>query len=238
MRPELSITKGRLAHFAAALLCLALVAADDKPAARPAPAPPRSLFDGSTLEGWKPCYSKGGELKVVEGALTMPAGKPMTGIVTTRTDLPTVDYELSYEARRTAGTDFFAAATFPVNDSFVTLVNGGWGGNITGLSSINGADASENQTAAFFRYTNNTWHAFRIVVTGEAILCHVDDKPVVQLAHKDLKLSTRIETRATEPLGFATWNTAGALRKIQVRRLTEAEVTAADKVVKQLEDSK
>jgi hypothetical protein len=222
------------ARLAAALLSLALVAADDT---QPS-APPRSLFDGSTLDGWKPCYSKGGELKVVDGALILPLGKPMTGIVSTRTDLPSVDYELTYEARRTAGTDFFAAATFPVNASFVTLVNGGWGGNITGISSINGVDASENQTATFVRYKDQTWYAFKVVVTGDVILGYVDGKPVVQLSHKDLQLSTRIETRATEPLGFATWNTAGALRKIQVRRLTPAEVVAADKIVSQLEEGK
>ena len=44
------------------------------------------------------------------------------------------------------GGDFFATLTFPVDDSFCTFVTGGWGGDIVGLSSIDGWDASDNET--------------------------------------------------------------------------------------------
>jgi len=189
-----------------------------------------SLFDGKTLEGWAPCFKRGGEVAVKDGEIRMPVGNPMTGITTTHDDLPRVDYELTYEAMRTEGADFFAAATFPVEEEFVTLVNGGWGGSITGLSRVNGADASENQTGGFVTYRNNTWYHFRVVVTDDVILCYIDDKLVVSLDHDDLELDTRLETRVNEPLGFSTWESAGALRKIQMRRLTEAEVEAANDV--------
>lgn len=103
---------------------------------------------------------------------------------------------------------------------------------MTGLSSLNGADASENETNRFVKYEDKTWYTFRVRVTGETIRCRVDGKEVVALRHRDLQLGTRIETRACRPLGFATWNTGGALRKIEVRPLTPAEVEATDKVDK------
>jgi hypothetical protein len=148
----------------------------------------------------------------------------MTGITTTRRDLPTTDYELSYEAQRLTGTDFFAAATFPVGKSFLTLVNGGWGGSVTGLSSLNGSDASENETNHFVKYENKTWYKFRLQVTDRAIVCWVGEKPIIALDHRDMQLATRIETRPNQPLGFATWDSTGAIRNITIRPLTAAEI--------------
>jgi len=190
-----------------------------------------SLFDGKTLDGWKPAdYAGAGELRVEDGTLVMPAGNPMTGVVCTREDLPLTDYELTYEAMRISGSDFFAAATIPVGKSHATFVNGGWGGSITGLSSLNGADASENQTGRFFKYEDKTWYTFRIRVTAATIRCAIDGKEVVTLDHRGLQVATRIESRACRPLGFATYRTAGALRKVVVRKLTAEEVAATDKV--------
>jgi hypothetical protein len=191
------------------------------------------LFDGKTLDGWKKTdFSRPGEVKVEGGAIVMPAGRPMTGVTCTRRDLPATDYELSYEAMRLAGGDFFAAATFPVGKSHITLVNGGWGGTVTGLSSLNGADASENETTRSYKYKDRTWYKFRVRVTGRAIRCWVDDEPVVGVDIEGLQVGTRPEVRANRPLGFATWETAGAVRKVEVRPLTPAEVAETDKAVK------
>lgn len=183
------------------------------------------LFDGKSLAGWKSTgHYKAGAIEVAEGALRLPIGGPMTGIVSTREDLPRLDYELTYEAKRTEGRDFFAAATFPVGAACVTFVNGGWGGNVTGVSSINGADASENSTNTFVKYENETWYRFRIRVTGRRIRCWVDDRQVVDLDHADLTLGTRVESRACEPLGFATYRSEGWIRNVTLRPLTAAEV--------------
>ncbi len=154
----------------------------------------------------------------------------MTGITTTRKDLPRTDYELTYEAMRTSGTDFFAAATFPVGESCITLVNGGWGGFVTGLSSLNGMDASENETTRTIKYENEKWYRFRVRVTADVIRCWVDDKEVVAVEHKEKHVRTRVEVRSNEPLGFANWKSGGALRKIEVRPLSPAEVAATNKV--------
>jgi hypothetical protein len=191
------------------------------------------LFDGKSLAGWERTdFANAGEVKVEEGRIVMGEGRPMTGITTTRKDLPRVDYELSYEAMRLEGSDFFAAATFRVGDSYLTLVNGGWGGNVTGLSSLDGMDASENETGQFVKYENRTWYRFRIRVTADVIRCEVDGKPVVTLEHRDHQLGTRIETRANQPLGFANYDSSSAIRDIAIRPLTPAEVEATNNSLK------
>lgn len=183
------------------------------------------LFDGKGLDGWKATdFYKPGEAAVEDGAIILKVGHPMTGVTTTRKDLPKTNYELSYQAKRLKGQDFFAAATFPVGDSFLTFVNGGWGGNVTGVSSIDGADASENQTGTYLKYQDNTWYSFRIRVTADVVRCWVDGKEIVDVDIKGRQLGTRIESRASQPLGFATWETSGAVRKIEIRKLTPDEV--------------
>ncbi|WP_337174208.1 DUF1080 domain-containing protein [Paludisphaera sp.] len=200
--------------------CLGLIAADEPPGTI-------ELFDGKTLDGWKKTPFYGADVvdvRVEDGAIVLPEGRSMSGVTSTREDLPKVDYELTYEAKRTAGNDFFAAATFPVGDGFVTLVNGGWGGNITGLSCLDGADASENQTTTGHRYKDDVWYRFRVRVTADAVRCWIDDKEVVKVDIRDRVLSTRIQVRASEPLGFATWESAGMVRKASLRPLAPAEV--------------
>lgn len=190
-----------------------------------------SLFDGKSLDGWKKVDFVGtAEVKVEDGAIVMGAGQSMTGITSTRKDLPTTNYELDYEAMRVSGHDFFAAATFPVGASFITLVNGGWGGGVTGLSSLDGIDASENETMQAVKYQDKTWHRFRVRVTDQVIRCWIDDKLIVAVNHQSRKVSTRIEVRRNQPLGFATWETSGAVRAIKVRPLTPDEVAEADKL--------
>ena len=140
----------------------------------------KTLFDGKSLDGWKKCdFYKAGDVKVEAGMIIMSKGMSMSGITSTRRDLPTLNYELRYEAMRLAGRDFFAAATFPVGKSYITLVNGGWGGGVTGLSSLDGMDASENETTKSFRYENKTWYRFRVRVTEKMIRCLIDDKEII-----------------------------------------------------------
>ncbi|QEH34766.1 hypothetical protein OJF2_33080 [Aquisphaera giovannonii] len=190
----------------------------------------RALFDGKSLDGWKKAdFFGAGVVEVRDGTIVLGTGQSMTGITTTRGDLPKVDYELSYEAMKLSGQDFFAAATFPVGDAFITFVNGGWGGNVTGLSSLDGQDASENETTRSFRYAEKTWYKFRVRVTGTTIRAWIDDKEMAAVRYKDRRVSTRIETRRNQPLGFASYETAGAIRNIEVRPLTPAEVAGTEK---------
>lgn len=215
------MSRSRLFGFA--LACVVSIGADE-------PASKRVLFDGKSLDGWKKVESyKTGGVKVEDGAIVLEAGGPMTAVVSTRTDLPTTDYELSFEAKRTTGQDFFAAATFPVGKGFITLINGGWGGSVTGLSSINGSDASENETRRFVKYQNDTWYRFRVQVTDDVIRCWVDDKEAFAVNHKGQEVKTRIETRTHQPLGFASYRSTGLVKGVQVRKLTSSEVAETNK---------
>jgi len=209
----------RVRAFSLAIVTLLAIttfdpAAGDEPAR---PTAPIALFDGRTLDGWKPVAGgRSGQVAVVDGVLTLAAGGPMTGVTSTRVDLPKTNYSLSFEAKRTDGNDFFAAATFPVGSSFVTLVNGGWGGSVTGLSLINGASAAENATNHFVKYQNDVWYRFTIQVTDRVIRCLVDDREVFALDHAETQLKTRIENRSNEPLGFASYRSSGAIRRVEV----------------------
>lgn len=189
------------------------------------PAQSLVLFDGKSLDGWRATEIRNaGAVGVEDGAIVMARGKVMTGITSTREDLPRTNYELVYEARRIDGSDFFAAATFPVGKSHITLVNGGWGGSVTGLSSLAGADASENDTTTFIRYENGKWYRFRVWVTDETIRAWVDDKVIIDVDLMGRAPRTRIEVRRCEPLGFATWDTSGAVRKVEIRPLKPEEL--------------
>src|SRR5208282_6290351 len=75
----------------------------------------KSLLDGKSLTGWKSVdFGDEGKVSVQDGAVVMEKGRPMTGIVYTRGDFPKIDYEVTLEARKIAGEDFFCTTTFPV----------------------------------------------------------------------------------------------------------------------------
>ena len=67
-----------------------------------------SLFDGKTLARWKVTNFGGeGDCQIVDGELVVEAGYPMSGVTYTGKDLPKTNYELSFDAMKTQGDDFF-----------------------------------------------------------------------------------------------------------------------------------
>ena len=110
----------------------------------------KALFDGKSLAGWKEANFGGeGEVRIDKGAIVLEPGNDLTGVTFAGKDFPRTNYEVALEGKKLKGRDFFCTTTFPVGKEFCSLVVGGWGGSVVGLSSINGADASENETAAF-----------------------------------------------------------------------------------------
>ena len=81
---------------------------------------------------------------------------------------PKTNYEIRFEATRIKGGDFFASLTFPVGESHCTWVTGGWGGDIVGLSSLDGWDASDNETRTYYTFETSRWYAFRLQEIGRA----------------------------------------------------------------------
>ncbi len=187
----------------------------------------KPLFDGKSLAGWESTSFGGeGEVKVQDGAVLLGVGNDMTGINSTRGDLPKMDYELRLEGKRIEGNDFFCTTTFPVGDTHCSLVMGGWGGGVVGLSTVDGLDASENKTKTLRSFKRGQWYRVRIRVNRERIQAWIDDQQVVNLATKGRKVSIRPECEACRPLGIATWRTSGAIRGIAYRPLKDDEKAA------------
>ncbi len=219
-------------------LCLLLAAvahAQDKaPELPPAPNPlPKagewqSLFDGKTLAGWKETpFSGRGKVTVQDGTIVLWDGA-MTGITRT-TWFPRINYEVRMDAMRVSGYDFFAGITFPVGDSYLTWINGGWGGRLVGISSIDDADASENETARVVEFENKRWYSLLLRVTDDSVEAWIDGEQVIGVATPGRKLSLRFgEIDLSIPFGIATYSTTGALRKIEYRLLPPAAQEAKD----------
>src|SRR5439155_11674076 len=107
----------------------------------------KKLFDGKSMAGWTASdFGGGGKVHVKDGAILMEIGDSMTGITYAGKDFPKMDYEVTFEAKRVEGDDFFCTTTFPVGDEYCSFVVGGWGGSIVGLSSVGFQDASSNET--------------------------------------------------------------------------------------------
>jgi hypothetical protein len=179
------------------------------------------LFDGKTLENWQSTKFGGeGAVKVEDGQIILERGPAnLTGITWTGPELPKTNYELALQAMILDGNDFFAGITFPVADSFCSLILGGWGGTVVGLSSINGMDASENGTSQTMNFDKRRWYDVRIRVIPGKIQAWLDEKQIIDQDISGKKIHTRIEVEPSEPLGVAAWRTKSALRNIRLRRL-------------------
>ncbi len=226
----------------------------DKPPAESAPTSPaevkaatpakansfqwQPLTDGTSLAGWKVPnewdFKQHGEVSVVAGELILPAGKPATGLHwdgggpgTFRGEFPRSNYELELEAKRTAGSDFFCGLTFPVGPNYLTLIVGGWGGGVLGLSNIDNLNASENETSRFLSFDENRWYKLRLRVTPANIAVWLDDEQVIDLATAGHEFTIWFEQQPLRPLGIATWHTAAVLRNLRVRLLDVGQTTTS-----------
>jgi hypothetical protein len=192
-----------------------------KPPEAPASKPPvgewQPLFDGKTLQGWKATpFTRPGEVSVKDGTIVLDTGF-MTGITWTGW-FPRSNYEVRFEAARMQGSDFFAALTFPVQKEHCTWINGGWGGGVVGLSSLDGQDASENETGSYLPFEKGRWYAFRLLVADDGIEAWIDNEQVISVATEGRTVGLRFgEIDLSAPFGFATYSTTGALRKIEYR---------------------
>jgi hypothetical protein len=179
----------------------------------------QSLFDGQSLAGWELADIAGrGEVTVEDGVLTLGMGY-MTGIVWTNGNLPKTNYEITLDAMRVDGSDFFCGLTFPVGDSFCSFIAGGWGGGVMGLSNIDDMDAANNDTTTYRGFEEGRWYAVKVRVTPAKIEAWVDGEQVVDQVITDRDVSIRIEMESCVPLGLASYSTTAALRNIRLNRL-------------------
>ncbi|MCU0865710.1 MAG: DUF1080 domain-containing protein [Planctomycetes bacterium] len=193
--------------------------------APPPPAAPwQSLFDGAGLGPFTATAFGGeGEVAVRDGRLQLGQGSPLTGVHWTGPlqtgPLPSGDYELELVARRELGNDFFCGLTFPVGSDHLTLVLGGWGGSVCGLSNLDGLDASRNATRTLRHFAAGVDHRVQLRVQRERVEVLVDGAPLLSIDPRQHRLALRPEVELCRPLGLCSYNTAASFPELRWRPL-------------------
>lgn len=180
----------------------------------------KSLFDGKSLGSWQSVDFGGqGDVKVENGVIKVSEGASLSGIRWTGEAPPRTNYEFSVEAMKVDGTDFFCGIVFPVGKETCSFVAGGWGGGVTGLSSVDHMNASENETASDQTYVKNKWYTIRLRVTPAKIEVWLDTKQVVNLELAGRQISVHPAVESAAPLGISNYQTSSQYRNITLKKL-------------------
>ena len=182
-----------------------------------------TLFDGKNLDNWERTDFAGkGEVRIDEnGSLVLEMGAELSGVRWKgKKELPKINYEVTLQAKRTMGSDFFCGLTFPFKESHATLILGGWGGSLIGISSLDDFDASENETGDAYVFEDKKWYDVRLRVTEEKLQVWLDDKMVIDTDVEGRKVSMRFgEIEMSVPFGICTYATTGVIRDVKIRKL-------------------
>ena len=180
----------------------------------------RDLFNGKDLTGWRQTGFGGDpETTVEDGKIVIPQGERLSGITYTGKDLPQTNYEVELEARRVQGNDFFVGLTVPVGDSHASLILGGWGGAVCGISSLDGEDANDNETRKTLRFKRGQWYKVRLRIEPERIQAWLDDQPLVDVSTKGRKVGIRDEVGPSKPFGLSTFATMAEIKSVRIREI-------------------
>lgn len=179
----------------------------------------KPLFNEIDLDGWEITnFGPQGDVFIRDSMIILDYGEGCTGI-NWKKDFPKMNYEISLEAMRVGGHDFFCGLTFPVNNEYCTLITGGWGGSVLGISSIDGEDASENFTSRWFHFENQRWYQINIKVDEKTLRCFIDRVELITVPLNGHKFSVRSEVLLSRPVGICSWVTNSALRNIKFREI-------------------
>jgi hypothetical protein len=181
----------------------------------------QAMFDGESLKGWRETPFAGhGEVHCQPGVILLNMGDPFTGINFTN-EFPIMNYEVALDAMRLTGSDFFCGLTVPVGTNFCSLIIGGWGGSLVGISSLDGMDASENETTKFTNFESGRWYRIRLRVTEKKIEAWIGKEKLVDVDTTDRRLSVRPgDIELSMPFGLAAWQTSAVYREIRFRRVS------------------
>lgn len=173
-----------------------------------------TLLNQYTIPKWEVTnFSGSGTVKLSDSVITIGAGNDLTGINWTG-HFPKKNYELSLQAKRLEGDDFFCGLTFPVRGTYCSLIVGGWGGMVVGISNVDWNDASENITTTNMAFKNDVWYLIHLKVTGEKIQVWIDHNLLIDLRHSDHQLSLHPFMKPSTPFGLTTWKTKARIRNI------------------------
>lgn len=191
------------------------------------------VFNGKDLTGWAITdYAGVGDIEVDQKfkgtkatkgkaapALMIPMGEFLSGVTYTN-PVPRTRYEVEMEVMKVDGNDFFCGLTFPVGETHASLIMGGWGGAVVGISSLDGSDASENDTTDYIRFDTDKWYRVKLRVTPAKIEAWLDDDKLIDQELEGRRVHMRFgEIELSAPFGLATFQTTSAFRKLRVRTL-------------------
>ncbi len=184
------------------------------------------LFDGKELGAWEITrYGGEGDVFVTaDGELEFGFGAILTGVHWGGEVPRSSNFEISLEAMKLDGNDFFCALTYPVKERHATFVVGGWGGGVVGISSVDELDASENETMSIEGFDDDVWYRIRVRVTDDRIEAWIDDENKVDLALEGREIDLRPgDIELSVPIGLASYQTRARFRNIVWQNLPRAE---------------
>ena len=195
------------------------------PGAAEAPKPGewQSLFDGKSLEGWTPLREgefQQGKVGVQDGLLVVEGGRPVAGIAASR-DMPKIDYELAFEAKRDGPTDVFCQIVFPIGGSACCLVVGGYRGVRVGLEFFDGRSPDRRGSPAdkVMKFEDGRWYSVRLRVTQADLAYWVDDEKLFETPLAGHTFTMHRRWNPLKPLGLLTGASKLSLRNIRLRRV-------------------
>lgn len=158
-----------------------------------------------------------GEIEFDAQGARLGFGSPLTAI-RWMDGLPMSEhYEIEVRAARLDGSDFFCALNFPVGEESATVVLGGWGGALCGLSCVDGNDASMNSTRAFFSFERGQEYCLRVRVDADAIQAWVDGEPLFRQERAGHAFSLRTEIVPAGRLAISSFQTSARIAAVRWR---------------------
>ena len=89
-----------------------------------------------------------------------------------------------------------------------------------GISSIDGYDASENETGDAYSFEDGKWYEIRLRVTQTELLVWIDEEMVIDCEVEGREVNMRFgEIEMSTPLGITTYATTGEFKKIFLRKI-------------------
>jgi hypothetical protein len=174
------------------------------------------LLDEKDQSRWRAGgFGEDPEFEVGARGIVLPIGVPMAGLTYTDTP-PKTPYSLEISATKEYGSDFFLGITFPVAGTHITLVLGGWGGVVCGLSCLDGEDASTNDTKTLRNFPNGKLTVVVIDVSDDRIRARVDGEVIMDVALEGREITLRPEVAPSVPLGIASFATCTTLHQVRL----------------------
>ncbi len=114
-----------------------------------------------------------------------------------------------YGSRSGHGSDFISIL-------LASLIIGGWGGGVYGVSNLDGLSAVENETTGYVAFENDRWYRIELKVAKPRTTVTLDGEKIIDIETGAHQYAVWPEQASMIPLGIATWNTAAEIRGLEL----------------------